>query len=125
MTQEEIIRRCAYAVAVATGIDPHECMGERKGDSDLQLARKLWIQLVCVECGVPRKKAASLCNRARSAVIYDLHEVEEWRDDEVFDQVAERFGAAVRALIEHAFAVKEASPGRAERYRARVAVVTP
>lgn len=121
LSQEEIVRRCAYAVAVATGVDPFEFRHETKGADWLQRARKLWVQLVAVECGMSNAEAAMALARNRETVIINLREFEDWRDPdmhrraEMLDDGVEAMGDALRALLNGAALVEGGMPTPIER----------
>lgn len=123
LSQEDIVRRCAYAVAVATGIDPFERRHEVKGDDGLQVSRKLWVQLVAVECGMSNAEAARLLARNRETIIINLREMEDWRDGEMhkraemLDDGIDRVGDALRALLNGAVLIEGAFPSPIERSR--------
>lgn len=119
MSPEQIVRLCAHVVGIATGVDPHDRRRERKGDAQLQIARKLWVQMVVIECGINRVQAARLCDRARETIDDDLREIDAWRDQAALDESLERYGEAVRALIEHAHAIASSLPSPRDRYRMR------
>lgn len=123
LSQEEIVRRCAFAVAVAIGVDPFERRHETRGDDALQKARKLWVQLVAVECGMSNAEAARCLARNRETIIINLREVEDWRDAdmhrraEMLDDGLEDMGAALRQLLNGARLVEDACPNPIERSR--------
>lgn len=124
MTQEELVRRCAYAVAVVTGVDPAAHTHVIKGDDDLQKARKLWVHLVAIECGVNHSQAARLLARNRETIIINLREVADWRDAEshpragaALDDALESMGDALHALLGSSIAAAQALPTPIERSR--------
>jgi len=124
LSTEELMRRCAYAVAVATGIDPYERRHEVRGDDEQQIARKLWVHLLATEFNVSRSEAARMLARKRDTIIISLSEIEDWRDAELhprggqaFDRALESIGEALRGLVENGQIATAAAPTPIERSR--------
>lgn len=123
LSQDDLVRRCAYAVATATGVDPFERRNETKGDEALQKARKLWVQLVAIECGLSNVEAARALQRNRETVIINLREMEDWRDPEMhrradmLNDALDGMGEALRSLLSNALMAEEAFPSPVERAR--------
>ncbi len=118
------MRRCAYAVAVVTGVDPHERRHELRGDDGLQIARKLWVHLLACEFGISHSEAARMLARKRDTIIISLQEIEDWRDAEMhprggqaLDQALEAIGEALRGLVENGQIATAAMPTPIERSR--------
>lgn len=124
LSPEELVRRCSYAVAVVTGVDPFERRHETKGDDGLQIARKLWVHLLASEFGISHSEAARMLARHRETIIISLREIEDWRDAElhprggrVLDEALDRIGDALRGLVENGQAATAAMPTPIERSR--------
>lgn len=121
MEETEIVRRCAFAVAVATGVDPYDHQDVVRGDDQLQVARRLWAHLVAVEFGINHTQAARLIDRTRRSVIINLSEIADWADPEMhprgnqFGWALENMGEALRALLHEGLAVAKAAPTPIER----------
>ena len=122
MEREELVRRCAYAVAVATGVDPFASMDDRtRSDDSVQIARKLWAQLVVTVLGVNHTQAARLLNRHRETVIINLTEVMDWADPEMhprgnqFGVALDEMSEALAQLLSGALATARAAPTPIER----------
>lgn len=123
LSQDDLVRRCAYAVAVAIGVDPYERRHEVKGDDALQKARKLWVHLVAIELGMSNAEAARTLARKRETVIINLREIEDFRDPELhgraqmLDDGLNAMGDALRSLMAGAGLVEGGLPSPLERSR--------
>lgn len=124
LSSEELVRRCSYAVALVTGVDPWERRHELKGDDGLQIARKLWVHLLACEFGVSHSEASRILARNRETIIISLREIEDWRDAELhprgataLDNALEVIGEALKSLVEHGQVATEAMPTPIERSR--------
>lgn len=123
LPRSEIVRICALAVAAAVNVNPYERRHEFKGDGKLQVARKLWIHMVVVECGIAQAEAERLCTRNRKTIEDDLKEVEMWRGSPEIDGAIESIGCDVRSLLASAQRLRTSIPSQHERYRARALVL--
>lgn len=126
LSQEDLVRRCAYAVAVVTGVDPYEHRNEIKGDDALQISRKLWVHLLAAEFGMSNAEAARMLARKRETVIINLGEVEDWRDRDMhpragdsFDRALDQIGEALRGLVDSGMIAASSAPTQIERSRIR------
>jgi len=121
---EDLVRRCSYAVAVVTGVDPFEHRHEVKADDRVQIARKLWVHLLSAEFNISRSDAARMLARNRETIIINLAEMEDWRDAELhprggrqLDQALDDMGEALRGLMDTGQLATEAFPTPIERSR--------
>lgn len=121
---EDLVRRCSYAVAVVTGIDPFEHRHEVKGDEGLQIARKLWVHLLSAEFNISKIDAARMLARNRETIIINLSEMEDWRDAELhprgavmLDRALDEMGEALRGLMDTGQIATGAMPTPIERSR--------
>lgn len=126
LSPEELVRRCSYAVAVVTGVDPYERRNETKGDDELQLARKLWVFAISQVFGIPTSEASRLLARKRETIIINLAEIEDWRDPSMhpragrmLDDALTNLGDALRSLMESGQIAAIALPTPIERSRMR------
>ena len=126
LTPEELVRRCSYAVACVTGVDPFERRHEVKGDDDLQIARKLWVYSISQVFGIPTSEASRLLARNRETIIINLAEIEAWRDPSLhpragrmLDDALSTLGDALRPLMESGQIAAIAFPTPIERSRMR------
>lgn len=124
LSPEELVRRCSFAVAVVTGVDPWERRHELKGDDELQIARKLWVHLLACEFNVSHSEAARMLARNRETIIISLREMEDWRDAEMhprggqaLDRALDQIGEALRGLVENGQIATAAIPTPIERSR--------
>ena len=123
MSEDEVVRRCSYAVAVLTGVDPFAHRHILKGDDELQKARKLWAQFVAVDMGIPVTQAARVLARSRETIIINLQEIQDWRDHELhprgrmFDEAMENVSEAIRLMLHGADQLANAAPSPVERSR--------
>lgn len=126
LSAEDLVRRCSYAVAVVTGVDPFERRHETRGDDALQIARKLWVHLLAAEFSMSHSEAARMLARSRETVIINLAEIEDWRDEEMhpragstFDASLDEIGAVLRQLVESGAVAASAAPTPIERSQIR------
>lgn len=124
LCSEDLVRRCSYAVAVVTGVDPWERRHELKGDEALQIARKIWVHLLAAEFGMSNVEAARMLARSRETIIINLAEMEDWRDSELhpragrqLDQALDAMGEALRGLVETGQIATASIPTPIERSR--------
>lgn len=124
LSAEDLVRRCAFAAAVVTGVDPYVRRNEVKGDDALQIARKLWVQFVAAEFGMTNSDAARMLARNRETIIINLAEIEDWRDAELhpragalLDCAIETMGEAMRSLLQSGLEAARSVPTPIERSR--------
>lgn len=124
LSAEDLVRRCSYAVAVVTGVDPYARRNETRGDDALQIARKLWVQFVAAEFGMSNSDAARMLARNRETIIINLAEIEDWRDaemhpraGELLDCALDTMGECMRSLLQSGMEAARAVPTPIERSR--------
>lgn len=118
------MRRCSYAVAVVTGVDPWAHRNEVRVDDHIQIARKLWVHLLASEFGINNSEAARMLARSRETIIINLAEMEDWRDAELhpragaaLDAALDAIGEALRGLMETGQVATASMPTPIERSR--------
>lgn len=124
LSSEEIVRRCAYAVAIVTGVDPYEYRNEVRVDDGVQIARKLWVHLLASEFSMSNAEAARMLARRRETIIINLAEMEDWRDQELhprggaaLDRALDEIGAALTGLMTTGQVATASMPTPIERSR--------
>lgn len=82
---EERARLAVNLVAYALGVSSHEILEAKRGSAKASLGRHIAMYVVYVGFGISLARVATAFARDRSTVAYACHQVEDRRDDPVFD----------------------------------------
>lgn len=83
---ERRARLAAGLVAYALRVSLSEILESRRGPAEAAQARQIAMYIVYVGCGISLARVAAAFNRDRSTVSYACQQIEDRRDEPLFDE---------------------------------------